>query len=153
MCCGIATFVTMTEPRSRPTTAAEWTENGVGRLPGHIGLVITEIGKGFAAGRLDVQPHHWAPNGFLHAATVIALADTLCGYGCLMSVPEAATGFTTIELKSNFLGTVREGAIVAKARMVHGGRMTQVWDAEVLDEANGKAIAAFRCTQMVLYPR
>ena len=105
------------------------------------------------AGRIDVQPHHWAPNGFLHAGAVVTLADTLCGYGCTMSLPEGATGFTTVELKSNHLGTVREGAIIGRARMVHGGRTTQVWDAEVSDEASGKVIAVFRCTQLVLYPR
>jgi uncharacterized protein (TIGR00369 family) len=100
-----------------------------------------------------LAPHHLAPNGFLHAATVITLADTLCGYGCTMSLPEGASGFTTVELKSNFLGTVREGAIEASARLVHGGRTTQVWDAEVRDATTGRIIALFRCTQMVLYPR
>jgi 1,4-dihydroxy-2-naphthoyl-CoA hydrolase len=108
---------------------------------------------GHAAGRLDVQPHHLAPNGFLHAASVIALADTLAGYGCVVSLPEGASGFTTIELKSNFLGTARAGVIIAEVEMAHGGRTTQVWDATVREEATGKTIALFRCTQMVLYPR
>jgi 1,4-dihydroxy-2-naphthoyl-CoA hydrolase len=95
-----------------------------------------------------------APNGFLHAASVIALADSACGYGCMTSLPEGAGGFTTIELKSNFLGTVREGGGVAcEATLVHGGRNTQVWDALVTAEATGKTIALFRCTQMVLYPK
>jgi uncharacterized protein (TIGR00369 family) len=94
-----------------------------------------------------------APNGFLHAASVIALADTACGYGCVSSLPPGATGFTTVELKSNFMGTARAGdTLGCRARLVHGGRSTQVWDAEVTDEA-GKTLALFRCTQMVLYPR
>jgi acyl-coenzyme A thioesterase PaaI-like protein len=37
--------------------------------------------------------------------------------------------------------------------LVHGGRITQVWDTEVTAEATGAVIAMFRCTQMVLYPR
>jgi 1,4-dihydroxy-2-naphthoyl-CoA hydrolase len=37
--------------------------------------------------------------------------------------------------------------------MAHGGRTTQVWDAVVTDADNGKPIALFRCTQMILYPR
>jgi uncharacterized protein (TIGR00369 family) len=146
----------MTDPSSTdptPTTAEGWNARSAGRLPGHVGLVVTEAAPGAMAGRIEVHPHHLAPNGFLHAATVITLADTLAGYGCSMSLPEGATGFTTIELKSNFLGTVRDGAIIGRARMVHGGRTTQVWDAEVTDEATGRLIAAFRCTQMVLYPR
>lgn len=94
-----------------------------------------------------------APNGYLHAASVIALADTSCGYGCRLSLPAGADGFTTIELKSNFLGTATAGDVIScRAWLVHGGRSTQIWDAEVTDES-GKTVALFRCTQMVLYPK
>lgn len=95
-----------------------------------------------------------APNGFLHAAAVIALADTACGYGAVASLPQGASGFTTIELKSNFLASAKVGeAVACEARLVHGGRQTQVWDAEVVNRTSGKTMALFRCTQMVLYPR
>ncbi|MGE0739764.1 MAG: PaaI family thioesterase [Hyphomonadaceae bacterium] len=122
-------------------------------LPDHLGLQWSEARPGFVAGRFEVRKHHMAPNGFLHAASVIALADSACGYGCVISKPEAASGFTTIELKANFLGTAREGVVSCEARLVHGGRTTQVWDATVKDEATGQTIALFRCTQMVLYPK
>jgi uncharacterized protein (TIGR00369 family) len=143
----------MTQPPRELRTPEEANEAGVGRLPGLIGLVITEAEHGLVRSRLDVRPDHLAPNGFLHAATVVALADTSCGYGSLRARPEGATGFTTIEIKANYIGTVRDGAIACEARLVHGGRMTQVWDAEVTDEATGKPIALFRCTQMMLWPR
>jgi uncharacterized protein (TIGR00369 family) len=81
------------------------------------------------------------------------LADTAAGYGCVANLPEGATGFTTIEMKVNFMGTLLEGILVAEARLIHGGRTTQVWDAEVRDEGSGKLLAAFRCTQFILYPR
>ena len=95
---------------------------------------------------------HLAPNGYLHGATVIALAETSCGYGTLASLPDGARGFTTIEIKTNYLGTVLEGAIACEATMIHSGRTTQVWDAKVSDETTGRLIALFRCTQIVLYP-
>jgi 1,4-dihydroxy-2-naphthoyl-CoA hydrolase len=122
-----------------------------GALPGLIGLEIVGAGQGNITSRLELREELLAPNGYLHAATVVALADTSCGYGTFVSLPEGATGFTTIELKSNFLGTARQGSIDCEARLVHGGRNTQVWDATV---AGGeKTIALFRCTQMILYPR
>jgi uncharacterized protein (TIGR00369 family) len=124
-----------------------------GRLPGLLGVVVTGTSPGFVSARLSIEPHHLAPNGFLHAATVVTLADTACGLGANANRAEGATGFTTIEIKANYLGTAREGVIACEARMVHGGRTTQVWDAEVRDEAAGKVIALFRCTQMMLYPR
>jgi len=131
-------------------TPAEWNARSAGHLPGLVGLEVREIGRGRVTSRLTVRPDLLAPNGYLHAATVVALADTSCGYGTIASLPEGATGFTTIELKANFLGTVREGAIACEATLVHGGRTTQVWDARVTDEATGRVVALFRCTQMLL---
>ncbi len=134
-------------------TAEEMTARGKSRLPGLIGVEITEVGPGIARGRLVIRPELLAPNGFLHAATVVALADTACGYGSFANLPEGARGFTTIELKTNFIGTAREGSIACAATLAHGGRTTQVWDATVTNEATGQTIALFRCTQMVLYPK
>ena len=134
-------------------TLAYWNERARGTLPGVLGLEILELGLGAAHGRMPLQPLHLAPNGYLHAAAIVCVADTLCGAGCMVTLPEGATGFTTIETKSNHLGTARNGSISANARLVHGGRTTQVWDAEVIDDSTGKTIALFRCTQMVLYPR
>jgi uncharacterized domain 1 len=126
---------------------------GDGLLPGLVGFRVIALGEGQLEAELDVQPQLCAPNGYLHAATIIALADTACGYGCLAHLPAGADNFTTIELKSNFLGTVRSGTLACIATPVHLGNATQVWDAVVRDRATGKKIALFRCTQMVLWPR
>jgi 1,4-dihydroxy-2-naphthoyl-CoA hydrolase len=131
----------------------ELNERGIGTLPGLIGLEITRTEERRLASRLELREELMAPNGYLHAATVVALADTSCGYGTFVNLPEGAESFTTIDLKSNFLGTKREGAIRCEATLAHGGRTTQVWDATVADEESGKPIALFRCTQMILYPR
>ncbi len=122
-------------------------------LPELIGIVITEVGDGTLAAELTVRKTHLAPNGYLHAGTVITLADTACGYACIAHLPEGATGFTTIELKSNFIGTAREGIVECLAKSVHLGRTTQVWDAHVRHRDTNRLIATFRCTQMVLLPR
>lgn len=122
-----------------------------GSLPGLLGMNVTAVGEDGVHASMAVTPAHMAPNGFLHAASIVTLADTCCGYGCMSRLPEGASGFTTIELKSNHLGTALDGSIECHARPVHLGRTTQVWDATV--SARGKTIALFRCTQMVLWPR
>ena len=122
-------------------------------FPGFVGLDLVSLGEGSAVMACEIQPHHMAPNGYLHAGTVITLADTAAGYGCVANWPDGATGFTTIELKSNFTGTMREGRMIAEASMIHGGRTTQVWDVEVSAEQAGTKLAYFRATQMILYPR
>jgi uncharacterized protein (TIGR00369 family) len=123
---------------------------GRDRLPGLVGIEIEEISDGRTRMRLPLRDELLAPNGYLHAATVVALADSACGYGCIASLPDGATGFTTIELKTNFLATVLEGTLTCEAHRVHGGRTTQVWDATVGVE-DGKTLALFRCTQLLLY--
>ena len=131
----------------------ELNERGVGRLPGLIGLEVLEAEEGRLATRLELRDELLAPNGYLHAATVVALADTSCGYGTFVGLPEGAEGFTTVELKTNFLGSRRSGAIRCEARLAHGGRTTQVWDATVVDADGGSPLALFRCTQLILYAR
>ena len=132
-------------------TLAELNEIGARHLPGLIGVVVDEVGTDVVRAHLDVAEKHWAPNGYLHAAAIVALADTACGYGCILDLPDGASGFTTIELKTNFLGTALEGTLSCASELVHGGRTTQVWDATVTNEA-GKKLALFRCTQLLLYP-
>jgi len=142
--------MTTTPHSGREMTAASLNRFGTGHLPGLIGLQILSVTPQAVESRLEVRRELMAPNGFLHAASVIALADTSCGYGCVANLPEGASGFTTIELKANFLGTARDGAILCRATPVHLGRTTHVWDALVSAEQGGARIALFRCTQMIL---
>ena len=132
------------------TNSPEFQAKFKGTLPDHLGFEVTSVNDQELTASFVVQPHHLAPNGYLHAASIVMLADTSCGLGCMLNLPEGALSFTTIELKSNHLGTAREGRIECHAKPVHKGRTTQVWDATVI--ANGKTLALFRCTQMVLWP-
>jgi len=115
-----------------------------------LGLRFTALEEGAVSVELDVRDELLAPNGFLHAAALIAMADMACGYGSMTSLPPGAHAFTTVELKTNFLGTAREGTVTCEAQLQHGGRTTQVWDATV--RTGEKTIALFRCTQLMLYP-
>ena len=131
-------------------TLEQLRELGSSGFPGLLGIDFREAGDGWVHASLELEEKHMAPNGYLHAGTVVALADSACGYGCIASLPEGATGFTTIELKTNFLATALDGTLHAESRRVHGGRTTQVWDATVSNE-DGKTLALFRCTQLLLY--
>jgi 1,4-dihydroxy-2-naphthoyl-CoA hydrolase len=139
-------------PREPAALAAFFQKHGEDCLPGLLGIDVVEIKKGSCRLSMAIEQKHFASNGYLHAASVIALADSSCGYGCVASLPDGASGFTTLELKSNHLGTALSGTITADASMAHGGRTTQVWDAVVTSAETGKPLALFRCTQLILYP-
>ncbi len=120
-------------------------------FPGLVGVEFINVAKNSATARMVVEKKHFAPNGYLHAGSIITLADTIAGYGCLYNLPEKGMSFTTIELKTNFLGAIKSGSILAEAILQHGGKTTQVWDVNVKNEETGKLIALFRCTQLILY--
>ena len=139
--------------QDRTITAEAFNQRGQGCLPGHLGIQVEALSAQEAHLSLPVGPHLMAPNGFLHAGALVTLADTACGYGCVANLPPQAQGFTTVELKSNHLGTTLDGHLDCRARPAHVGRTTQVWDATVTHRESGRTLALFRCTQMVLYPK
>ncbi|MGA2940167.1 MAG: PaaI family thioesterase [Syntrophobacteraceae bacterium] len=127
---------------------------GAGFLPDYLGMIVTEIVAGQVKAEIVITGHHLAAlNGFLHAGSIITLADTACGVGCFAHLPERAAGFTTVELKSNFLASAREGTLECSAQAAHLGKSTQVWDAAVIHKESGRTIALFRCTQFIMYPK
>jgi 1,4-dihydroxy-2-naphthoyl-CoA hydrolase len=136
-----------------PQSIAEWDEAGAAYLPGHLGMRFEKVEPQEVVASFEVRRALEAWNGYLHAGSVVALADTCCGYGTLRSLPAGATGFTTIELKSNFFGSSRQGVVVCIARALHQGRTTQVWDASVCRAGEEAPIARFRNTQLILWPK
>jgi 1,4-dihydroxy-2-naphthoyl-CoA hydrolase len=134
-------------------TVTDLNRMGADCLPGHLGIAITQADRTGVHAELAVSTRLMAPNGYLHAGSVVTLADTACGYACIVNLPDGATGFTTIELKSNFIGTAREGTLACVATAQHRGRTTQVWDAVVTHRETGRTVALFRCTQMILWPQ
>ena len=130
-------------------TLAQLHEMGSSGFPGLLGIDVYEAGDGFVRARLELHEKHQAPNGYLHAGAVVGLADTAAGYGCILSLPDDAKGFTTIELKANFLRSAWKGTIECEARRLHDGRTTQVWDADVTDP-EGRTMALLRATQLIL---
>jgi 1,4-dihydroxy-2-naphthoyl-CoA hydrolase len=129
----------------------DFSKFGAAYFPGHIGIEVINVGKNVGIARLEIQKFHFAPNGYLHAGSIVTLADTIAGYACLVNLPENGVSFTTIELKSNFLGSIKDGSVKAEAALVHSGKTTQVWDVIVINENTGKKLALFRCTQLILY--
>lgn len=129
----------------------DFSKFGAECFPGLLGVEVLNVSTNIATAQMEVKKSHFAPNGYLHAGSVVSLADTIAGYACLYNLPPLAVSFTTIELKSNFLGSTKSGFIIAEATLQHAGRTTQVWDVIVKSKENQKTVALFRCTQLILY--
>ena len=136
-----------------PRTLDEWRSIGTEYLPGHLGIEFEAVEPTRVRARIPIERHNLAWNGFLHAATIVALADSCCGYGVVRSLPEGASGFTTVEVTTNFVSSAREGDALCTATPLHQGRTTQVWDAQVTSSHSDRVMAHFRCTQLILWPK
>ena len=123
-----------------------------GGLVPHMGITLVDEGEGWLEARMEIAQHHLRSGAnALHAASLIALADSVCGFAAGQVLPEGAKGYTTIELKSNFVGTANSGVLLGRADAEHLGRTTQVWSSRVTQQETGRTLALFRCTQMILY--
>ncbi len=132
-------------------TPAFFNELGQKGLHAHLGIQVTQVMEKMITAELSLSQVLFAGNGYVHAGSLVTLADTTCGYGCLAHLPESAISFTTIELKSNFLGTTKTGSLICSAVPAHLGKTTQVWDATIKNSENGKNMSLFRCTQLIIY--
>lgn len=120
-----------------------------GTLPGTLGIRFDALEPGRTVASLDVNDGLLSPNGYLHGGTVVSLADTACGFGAFVTPGPDRTDFATIDLSCNFIGTALTGRVSCTATLVHGGRTTQVWDAQVTRD-DGRTIAVCRVTQLIL---
>lgn len=117
-----------------------------------MGVEISEATPERVAGTLLVRPDLCTAGGVLHGGAIMAFADSLGGIAGFLSLPEGASGTTTIESKTNFLGGAKAGTVVsAETTPVHRGKRTSVWQTMIKGE-DGKAVALVIQTQMVLFP-
>ncbi|KAL0491371.1 esterase [Acrasis kona] len=125
----------------------------------HLGFDLIDVGEnGQIKAKMEIKRHHMAANGYVHAACMVFLADTTCGFGCYTQLPTNKHNFTTIELKSNHIGTAKEGdTVYAESKVLHRGKSTHVWESTVykLSEKDGsrKDLCLFRATQIILDPK
>ena len=125
--------------------------NAVKAFHTELGVTFTHVDDGVVKGEMPIDPKLFAANSFVHAGSIVTFADTIAGFSSLTHLPEGATSFTTIELKTNFMGAAREGVLEAVSKAEHLGRSTQVWQVEVRLKETGKKVALFTCTQLMLH--
>lgn len=117
-----------------------------------LGIRTDEYNPGRVVLSMDWAPSLCTANGILHGGVIMALADSAGGACAMLNLPPDASGTTTIESKTNFMGAVRGGTVSATATPLHRGGTTIVVETEVRDRV-GKLIAKVTQTQLVLRPR
>jgi uncharacterized protein (TIGR00369 family) len=117
-----------------------------------IGVGLIEAGPELVRGRMEWSADRCTAGGLLHGGALMALADSCGGVCAFLNLPEGAIATATIESKTNFLRPVREGAVTASTRPLHGGRTLLVLETEIAGE-DGGLVAKITQTQSFMYPR
>lgn len=115
-----------------------------------IGVKPIEITNEKITARMVVTPELCNPMQGLHGGAAMALADTLGAMGAFRNLPDGASGTTTLESKTNFIGVAKVGeTVIGECTPVHVGRRTSIWTTRITTEA-GKLVAVVTQTQMTL---
>jgi uncharacterized protein (TIGR00369 family) len=114
-----------------------------------MGVEIVERTKERVRGRLTVREDLCTAGGILHGGAYMAFADALGAIGGVMNLPPGART-TTLESKTNFLGSAAVGTVVeGEATPLHVGRRSSVWQTRVTSET-GKLLCLVIQTQMTI---
>ncbi|HET6970578.1 MAG TPA: PaaI family thioesterase [Phenylobacterium sp.] len=114
-----------------------------------MGVEIVERTKARVRGRLTVREDLCTAGGILHGGAFMAFADALGAIGGVLNLPAGART-TTLESKTNFLGSAPVGTVVeGEATPLHVGRRSSVWQTRITNEA-GKLLCLVIQTQMTI---
>jgi 1,4-dihydroxy-2-naphthoyl-CoA hydrolase len=114
-----------------------------------MGLEIVEATKTRVIGRLLVREELCTSGHILHGGAYMAFADSLGAIAGFLNLPPGART-TTLESKTNFLGSARVGeTITGEATPLHVGRRSSVWQTRITNE-DGRLLAIVVQTQMTI---
>ena len=120
-------------------------------VPTLMGVEIVTAEPARVVAKLHVRPDLCTAGNIMHGGAIMAFADTLGAIGAFLNLPEGALT-TTIESKTNFIGSAKEGTTVTgESTPVHTGKRTSVWTTRITRE-DGKLVAIVTQTQMILLP-
>ncbi|EHM31013.1 MULTISPECIES: PaaI family thioesterase [Streptomyces] len=119
----------------------------IGRL---LGMRFDEVDHGRIVISLDTRPDFANPLGTVHGGIAATLLDSVMGCAVHTTLP-AGAGYTTLELKVNYIRTARTDGqkLTAEGTVIHAGRRVATAEGKVLDE-QGKLIAHATTTCMIL---
>jgi acyl-CoA thioesterase len=116
----------------------------------YVGIQVPQLGKGYARFLLPFKPDLANTIGLMQGGVIAALGDEAVAYALYSLVAEGET-FNTVEMKLNFLGAVRQGEVVAEARIAKRGRTISL--GEFVVRQGDRLVAQGLCTYIHLTDR
>jgi len=115
-----------------------------------MGVEIDEATPERICGRLQVTADLCTTGDILHGGAAMAFADSLGAIGAFLTLPEGASGTTTIESTSKFLGAAPVGTtLIGETEPIKVGRRLSVWQTRIRTE-DGRDVSLVTQTQLTL---
>ena len=112
------------------------------------GVDLVSVGGGRGELTMELQDHHFNPQGIVHGGIISAMADTAIGLALRSRLPAGMT-HRTAQLNVHFLAKGEGDRLVGRGRAVHLGRRMGYGEADVLD-GTGRVLARATATFIVL---
>jgi uncharacterized protein (TIGR00369 family) len=140
----------MTTPKLTVTTPIEMIEHYLkDTLVDHLGIRLTAYGEGWVEATMPVDYRTFRPGGFLHGGANLALAETVAGFGSMLTVDMQEFDIRGIQVSANHTGKADGSIVYARAEVLHLGKRTHVWNVDIRSEA-GKLVSTARVTNMIV---
>jgi len=97
-------------------------------------ISYVDVGDDFVIAKMPVTTRVHQPDGVLHGGAMVALAESVGSLAAYMFIDYKKFMIRGIEISANHVKSVKEGFVYAKAKAIHLGRTTQLWDIKITDE-------------------
>lgn len=114
-----------------------------------LGIEFIDVSEDSIVARMPVTPRVHQPDGVLHGGASVALAESVGSAGALFFLSGENVQIRGIEIAANHVKSVSSGFVYAKAKIIHKGRTTQLWQIPITNE-NDQLISQVKLTTITL---
>jgi uncharacterized protein (TIGR00369 family) len=143
-------FKRMTIPKLTTDTPLEMIDQYMkNTMIEHLGIRLTAFGEGWVEATMPIDHRTYRPGGILHGGANLALAETIAGFGSMLTVDIQDHDVRGIQVSANHTGKAEGTMVFARAEALHLGKRTQVWNVDIKSES-GKLVSTARVTNMIV---
>lgn len=105
-----------------------------GTLMETLSIEMVDCGDDYLVARMPVTPSVHQPDGVLHGGATAALAESVGSFAANIFMDTEQFFVRGLEITANHLKSVTKGFVYAKAKFIHKGRTTQLFDIRITDD-------------------
>jgi len=114
-----------------------------------LNIEFIDVSEDTLIARMPVSSRVHQPDGVLHGGASVALAESVGSAAAFIFLDTENSSIRGIEIAANHVKSIRDGFVYAKAKIIHKGRTTQLWQIPIVNE-DDELISMVKLTTMTL---